>query len=386
MPRHWPTSTIASPARLAFGTAGLRGELGAGSNRMNRVLVAQAAAGLAAFLLERADAGRRRPTVVDRLRRAPQLRRLRAGLRRDLRRARASGRILLPRLLPTPVLAFAVRHLGADAGVMVTASHNPPDDNGYKVYLGGDDDGAQIVPPADAEIAAHIQRVADEGDVARAPALARLRDGAASRSSTRTSPRPPRSPPRPRAPRDCAGSTPRCTASAGRRSRAILDAAGYPAPDARRRSRSSPTGASRPSRSPTPRSPARWTSRSRPRGDAAPSSIIANDPDADRLAVAIPDADADGGWRRLTATRSGCCSAGAPAASARRRRRAGRGARARPDAGAPHRWLLARLVAGPPDGRRALRPRLPRDPHRLQVDLAGARASCSGSRRRSATS
>lgn len=109
--------------RLAFGTAGLRGELGAGSNRMNRVLVAQAAAGFAAFLSARA--GGTSPTVV-----------IGYDGRRNSRRfaldsaeifAGAGLRaIVLPRLLPTPVLAFAVRHLGADAGVMVTASHNPP--------------------------------------------------------------------------------------------------------------------------------------------------------------------------------------------------------------------------------------------------------------------
>ena len=152
--------------RLAFGTAGLRGALGAGSNRMNRVLVGQAAAGFAAYLHERA--GDEIPSVVvgyDGRRNSDVFARdsaeifAGAGLRA----------ILLPRLLPTPVLAFAVRHLGASAGVMVTASHNPPDDNGYKVYLGGADDGAQIVSPADAEIAAHIDEVAARADLGAIP-------------------------------------------------------------------------------------------------------------------------------------------------------------------------------------------------------------------------
>jgi phosphomannomutase len=136
---------------LEFGTAGLRGAMGAGPNRMNRSVVIRAAAGLTAYLRETSPA----PLVV-------------IGF--DARHSSdvfasdtaavvvaAGGRaMVLPRPLPTPVLAFAIRHLGADAGVMVTASHNPAQDNGYKVYLG---DGSQIVPPSDAEIAAHIARV-----------------------------------------------------------------------------------------------------------------------------------------------------------------------------------------------------------------------------------
>jgi phosphomannomutase len=129
-------------SRLAFGTAGLRGALGAGPNRMNRVLVAQAAAGLAAYLRERTGPGST-PTVVigyDGRRNSDVFARESA----EIFAGAGLRAILLPRLLPTPVLAFAVRYLDADAGVMVTASHDPPDDNGYKVYLGGGDGGSQI--------------------------------------------------------------------------------------------------------------------------------------------------------------------------------------------------------------------------------------------------
>jgi len=149
--------------RLTFGTAGLRGELGAGPLRMNRVLVSQAAAGLARFLLAREA----HPSVVI----GYDGRRNSEIFARDTAELMAGAGVratLLPRLLPTPVLAFAVRHLDASAGVMVTASHNPAADNGYKVYLGGLDHGSQIVPPADAEIEAAIVDVA-RGSIAELP-------------------------------------------------------------------------------------------------------------------------------------------------------------------------------------------------------------------------
>src|SRR5450756_115009 len=144
---------------LEFGTAGLRGALGAGPNRMNRSVVIRAAAGLTAYLKETEP----QPLVVIGLD---------ARHNSDVFAAdtaavvvAAGGRaMVLPRPLPTPVLAFAIRHLGADAGVMVTASHNPAQDNGYKVYLG---DGCQIVPPCDVEIAAHIAQVGLVADVPR---------------------------------------------------------------------------------------------------------------------------------------------------------------------------------------------------------------------------
>ena len=135
---------------LQFGTAGLRGRLGPGSNRMNRVVVARAAAGLAAYLV--ANGGKAVVVGYDARRNSDVF----AADTAQIMAGAGLSAMLLPSALPTPVLAFAIRELGCDAGVMVTASHNPPDDNGYKVYLG---DGSQIVPPADAEISECIAAV-----------------------------------------------------------------------------------------------------------------------------------------------------------------------------------------------------------------------------------
>lgn len=154
---------------LEFGTAGLRGRLGAGPNRMNRSVVIRTAAGLAAYLADAVGAGARVAIGYDARHGSAQFARDTAAVMT----AAGHHAMLLPRALPTPVLAYATRSLNADAGVMVTASHNPPEDNGYKVYLGGravgeDGRGAQIVPPYDARIASAIDRVRSVRHVARA--------------------------------------------------------------------------------------------------------------------------------------------------------------------------------------------------------------------------
>ena len=286
--------------RLAFGTAGLRGALGAGSNRMNRVLVAQAAAGFAAYLRERG--GDSTPTVVvgyDGRRNSDVFARdsveifAGAGLRA----------ILLPRMLPTPVLAFAVRHLGADAGVMVTASHNPPDDNGYKVYLGGADDGAQIVSPADAEIAAHIQRVADAGDVTVLPRSVGFENAPESLVEAYVAATAAVAP----APGGAEGLRWVYTAMHGvgwETVSRVLDEAGYPAPVVVE-AQIHPDGRFPTVAFPNPEEPGAMDLAFETARSADAELVIANDPDADRLAVAIPDPEAEGGWRRLSGNEIG---------------------------------------------------------------------------------
>ncbi|MFD7074686.1 phospho-sugar mutase [Nocardioides sp. NPDC059952] len=147
---------------LQFGTAGLRGALGAGPNRMNRVVVIKAAAGLARYLLATGAQG---PVVI-----GYDARHNSDVFAQDTAQVMTGAglhALVMPRSLPTPVLAYAVKALDASAGVMVTASHNPPQDNGYKVYLG---DGSQIVPPADVEIAKRIAAVDKVSSVPQGPA------------------------------------------------------------------------------------------------------------------------------------------------------------------------------------------------------------------------
>ncbi len=145
---------------LTFGTAGLRGPLGAGPGRMNRSVVRRTAAAVGAWLDAQGVSG---PVVVGR-----DARHGSAEFAEDTARViAATGRTVLswPEPVPTPLLAFAVLDAGASAGIMVTASHNPPQDNGYKVYAAH---GAQIAPPMDAEIVAELAKVTRVGDISLA--------------------------------------------------------------------------------------------------------------------------------------------------------------------------------------------------------------------------
>lgn len=285
-------------ARLAFGTAGLRGEIAAGPNRMNRVLVSQGAAGLAAYLVERTTEAAGPSVVV-----GYDGRRNSEVFARDVAEVMAGAgvrAILLPRMLPTPVLAFAVRHLGTSAGVMVTASHNPPNDNGMKVYLGGDDHGTQIVAPADAEIAAHITRVAETMLV---PDLPRGAFEAAPESVVDAYV----------AETAAVASTPAAqprvvyTAMHGvgwETLSRVLETAGFGSPTLVA-AQIAPDGRFPTVAFPNPEEPGAMDLSFEAARESGADLVIANDPDADRLAIAIPDPSEASGWRRLTGNEVG---------------------------------------------------------------------------------
>jgi len=280
--------------RLEFGTAGLRGELGAGPMRMNRVLVSQAAAGLAAYLLGREP----HPTVVI----GYDGRHNSSVFARDTAELMQGAGVqvtLLPRALPTPVLAFAVRHLDASAGVMVTASHNPARDNGYKVYLGGADAGSQIVPPSDAEIAAEIERVA-AGSIGGLPRSVEF--GTAPESVVTEYVR--RTAALSESPSDLNVVYTAMHGVGWETAAAVFRGAGFAAPitvDAQLHPDPDfPTVAF-----PNPEEPGALDLAFGVAREHGADLIIANDPDADRVAVGVPDAGAPGGWRRLSGNQVG---------------------------------------------------------------------------------
>jgi phosphomannomutase len=274
---------------LSFGTAGLRGRLGAGPSRMNVATVRRASAGLARHLLDAVEGARDAGVVVGHD--------ARHGSERFAAEAAAvfSGAGLrtyrLPPLVPTPLVAFAVRHLGCAAGVMITASHNPPRDNGYKVYLG---DGAQIAPPADEQIAAAIERVGapDElplGDGGEPADVAEDYLAAILAALPAT---------------DARGVRIVYTPLHGVGAQLCLEAfdrAGFPAPHVvAAQARPDPDFPTTPRPNPEEEGTLDLALAAAAEHDA--DVLLANDPDADRLAVAIPGPD---GWRRLNGNEIG---------------------------------------------------------------------------------
>lgn len=280
--------------RLQFGTAGLRGRLQAGSQGMNRVLVAQAAGGLAEFV----KGYDKSPSIVI----GYDGRKNSDVFARDTAEIMAAAGIktyLLPRKLPTPVLAFAIQYFDTTAGVMVTASHNPPEDNGYKVYLGKANGGGQIVSPADKEIAALIDKVASGSisDLPRSQDFTVLDDEVVNKYIEKTA---------------SLAKQPKAeinyvyTAMHGVGYEVLsktLAKAGLPQPhlvDAQIQ----PDGSFPTVNFPNPEEKGALDLAIELAKAKNAEFIIANDPDADRLAVAVPDAQ--GNWKPLHGNVIGC--------------------------------------------------------------------------------
>ena len=278
---------------LTFGTAGLRGEVGAGESRMNRAVVTRATYGLMDWLGRQVE----RPRVVigcDARHGSSDFYTTAA----EVISAAGGTALLLPPCLPTPVTAFAVRALHADAGIMITASHNPRTDNGYKVYLGGRvatgvADGVQIVLPADAEIMACITQASpadqiprDSLRVEKVDVLPEYLETAARNGVS-----------------DLRIILTAMHGVGGEVARQALNRAGFhdihvvaeqfaPDPDF-------PTVAF-----PNPEEPGALDLAIALASDVDADLIFALDPDADRCAVAIPTGDGD--WRQLSGDETGC--------------------------------------------------------------------------------
>ncbi|GAA1247423.1 phospho-sugar mutase [Janibacter melonis] len=287
---------------LEFGTAGLRGAIGAGPSRMNRSVVIRAAAGLTATIAadQAARAGAEEggspfapadvPVVVI----GYDARHGSDVFARDTAAVvtAAGGRaMVLPRTLPTPVLAFATPWTGADAGVMVTASHNPPQDNGYKVYL---HDGSQIVPPVDAEIAGHIAAIRRTADVPLAEdGWVTLDEGVVDAYLDAITSLVPAG-----SPRDVRIVHTALHGVGTETVTAALDRAGFPEPvlvaEQAEPDPDFPTVAF-----PNPEEDGALDLALAAARGADADVLIANDPDADRCAVAVPSPDVEGGWRLL---------------------------------------------------------------------------------------
>jgi len=290
--------------RLSFGTAGIRGTIQPGPCGMNRMVIGQTTAGFARYLMSKSKPGEGELLKVV----VGCDARTNSEVFLDDVAQILSGygihAITLPPRIPTPLVAFAVRFLSCDAGIMITASHNPPTDNGYKVYLGGADEGSQIVPPADHEIESHI------ADVARTVSYRDIPQSADHFSS---------------APQEFLDSYLSQTIDAVGPSKhasqlsvvytplhgvgaqtfmALLDAAGFPRPhvveEQARPDPAFPTVAF-----PNPEEKGALDLSYAAGRSVGAHLIIAHDPDADRLAVAIKDPAQDNGYRAFTGNQLG---------------------------------------------------------------------------------
>ena len=273
---------------LQFGTAGLRGPIGPGPSCMNRAVVGRTAAGIASYMKKR---GMTKVVIGRDARYGSEDYTFETA---EIMSGAGMEVFILPRPLPTPVLAFATAHLGCDIGIMVTASHNPPQDNGYKVYVGPVADGinyasSQIISPTDGFIASDIDAVTSLKSLARGKNWTVLGEEVISEYVLRTSALAPR-------PGDLkivytamhgvgTETIQRVFNHAGFATLILVDEQCTPDPDF-------PTVAF-----PNPEEPGAIDLALKKARDFGADLVIANDPDADRCAAAINDPKV--GWRML---------------------------------------------------------------------------------------